>query len=241
MCSTVTQFTLSHSEIQSFIHLLMHSSRKISIKEPDPTPDIRYTVLISLRLCFPICKMGCWQNLLCVHEGSCMVIGSENATAVLPSLPVSTPGSEISFSLKWDWCSSFLGDRTGLWTLATTLFMPRVANSIISGDQALGNVTSLGQSTELVLGAQLQPPVALPFKYARGPSFPRKAGGTESFHFFFFGTQATFHIYFQTRRLWGSGNPLQYSCWENPMDRGAWKATVHWVTKSQTGLNMHET
>ena len=78
--------------------------------------------------------------------------------------------------------------------------MPRVANSIISGDQALGNVTSLGQSTELVLGAQLQPLVALPFKYARGPSFPRKAGGPESFHFFF-GTQATFHIYFQTRRL----------------------------------------
>ena len=80
--------------------------------------------------------------------------------------------------------------------------MPRVANSIISGDQALGNVTSLGQSTELVLGAQLQPLVALPVKHARGPSFPRKSGGPESFRFFFFfGTQATFHIYFQTRRL----------------------------------------
>ena len=25
----------------------------------------------------------------------------------------------------------------------------------------------------------------------------------------------------------GSGNPLQYSCLENPMDRGAWQATVH--------------
>ena len=24
----------------------------------------------------------------------------------------------------------------------------------------------------------------------------------------------------------GNGNPLQYSCWENPMDRGAWQATV---------------
>ena len=32
------------------------------------------------------------------------------------------------------------------------------------------------------------------------------------------------------------GNPLQYSCLENPMDRGAWKATVHGVTKSQTRL-----
>ena len=25
----------------------------------------------------------------------------------------------------------------------------------------------------------------------------------------------------------GNGNPLQYSCWENPMDKGAWQATVH--------------
>ena len=32
----------------------------------------------------------------------------------------------------------------------------------------------------------------------------------------------------------GHGNPLQYSCLENPMDRGAWQATVHWVSKSQT-------
>ena len=32
----------------------------------------------------------------------------------------------------------------------------------------------------------------------------------------------------------GLGNPLQYSCLENPMDRGAWWAIVHGVTKSQT-------
>ena len=32
----------------------------------------------------------------------------------------------------------------------------------------------------------------------------------------------------------GHGNPLQYSHLENPMDRGAWQATVHSVTKSQT-------
>ena len=32
----------------------------------------------------------------------------------------------------------------------------------------------------------------------------------------------------------GNGNPLQYSCLENPMDRGAWQATVHGVTKSWT-------
>ena len=32
----------------------------------------------------------------------------------------------------------------------------------------------------------------------------------------------------------GHGNPLQYFCLENPMDRGAWWATVHRVAKSQT-------
>ena len=32
----------------------------------------------------------------------------------------------------------------------------------------------------------------------------------------------------------GNGNPLQYSCQENAMDRGAWQATVHRVAKSQT-------
>ena len=34
----------------------------------------------------------------------------------------------------------------------------------------------------------------------------------------------------------GNGNPLQYSCLENPMDRGAWQATVRRVAKSQTQL-----
>ena len=31
----------------------------------------------------------------------------------------------------------------------------------------------------------------------------------------------------------GHGNPLQYSCLENPMDRGVWQATVHRLTKSR--------
>ena len=35
----------------------------------------------------------------------------------------------------------------------------------------------------------------------------------------------------------GNGNPLQYSCLENPTDRGAWRATVYGVTKSQTPLS----
>ena len=35
-----------------------------------------------------------------------------------------------------------------------------------------------------------------------------------------------------------NGNPLQYSCWENLMDKGAWLGTAHGVTKSQTRLGM---
>ena len=34
----------------------------------------------------------------------------------------------------------------------------------------------------------------------------------------------------------GHGNPLQYSCLENPIDRGPWRATVYGATKSQTQL-----
>ena len=35
----------------------------------------------------------------------------------------------------------------------------------------------------------------------------------------------------------GNGNPLQYSCLENPLDRGAWRVTAHEVTKSQIQLS----
>ena len=35
----------------------------------------------------------------------------------------------------------------------------------------------------------------------------------------------------------GNGNPLQYSCLENPMDRGAWQAKLHGVEKSRTRLS----
>ena len=37
----------------------------------------------------------------------------------------------------------------------------------------------------------------------------------------------------------GDGNPFQYCCLGNPMDRGAWQATVHRVTKSQIQLSVH--
>ena len=36
---------------------------------------------------------------------------------------------------------------------------------------------------------------------------------------------------------WGSGTPLQYSCLENPMDGGAWKAAVHGVAEGRTWLS----
>ena len=35
----------------------------------------------------------------------------------------------------------------------------------------------------------------------------------------------------------GNGNPLQYSCLGNPMDRRTWRATVHGMAKSQTQLS----
>ena len=35
----------------------------------------------------------------------------------------------------------------------------------------------------------------------------------------------------------GNSKPLQYSCLENPMDRGVWQATIHGVTKSRTRLS----
>ena len=37
----------------------------------------------------------------------------------------------------------------------------------------------------------------------------------------------------------GNDNPLQYSCLENLMDRGAWKATVHGITKTNTNKGLH--
>ena len=45
-----------------------------------------------------------------------------------------------------------------------------------------------------------------------------------------------FNLYFGE----GNGNPLQYSCLEIPIDRGAWRATVLRVTRSQTRLNLNQ-
>jgi len=37
----------------------------------------------------------------------------------------------------------------------------------------------------------------------------------------------------------GNGNPFQDSCLKNPRDGGAWRATVHGVAQSRTGLSIH--
>ena len=59
--------------------------------------------------------------------------------------------------------------------------------------------------------------------------------------FFFFFAFAFFKLEYNQFDPWvgkspgeRSGNPLQYSCLENPMDRGAWWATVHGVSESDT-------
>ena len=50
-----------------------------------------------------------------------------------------------------------------------------------------------------------------------------------------------FSTYFPGPWGGGHGNPLQYSCLENPMDRGAWQAMFHGVAKNQTGLKQLNT
>ena len=50
----------------------------------------------------------------------------------------------------------------------------------------------------------------------------------------YFATGSSFLDYLFLKIGEGNGNPLQYSCLENLMDRGAWWATVHRVAKSQT-------
>ena len=48
---------------------------------------------------------------------------------------------------------------------------------------------------------------------------------------------AYIHLYTTTEYREGNGNPLQYSCLENPVDRGAWWAIVQRVTMSRTRLS----
>ena len=62
------------------------------------------------------------------------------------------------------------------------------------------------------------------------------------FYLFTFNVDTDLHlpIYFSISChfvLWSNGNPFQYSCLENPMDGGAWWATVHGVVRSRTRLS----
>ena len=59
--------------------------------------------------------------------------------------------------------------------------------------------------------------------------------GCAAFYQFFNHKHYTLTFYYRMRE--GNGNPLQYSCLENPMDGGAWWAAVHGVTKGQTQLS----
>ena len=63
--------------------------------------------------------------------------------------------------------------------------------------------------------------------------FPGGASGKEHSCQWRKQNRCEFHPWLEDR---GHDNPLQYSCLENPMDRGAWWATVHGITKSQTWL-----
>ena len=72
------------------------------------------------------------------------------------------------------------------------------------------------------------------FSPSKGQGFPGSSDGKES------ACQCRRHRFYP----WvgkiprgGSVNPLQYYCLENPMDRGAWQATVHRVAKNWTGLS----
>ena len=74
--------------------------------------------------------------------------------------------------------------------------------------------------------------VILSIKYAHaGLDFPGSSAGKESAC-----NAEDLHSVPELERSLGEGhgNPLQYSCLDNPMDRGAWRATVHGVTRSQT-------
>ena len=73
-----------------------------------------------------------------------------------------------------------------------------------------------------------QTEILYPFNNNLSLILPAAPGNLQSMHFWL---------------LWicligeGNGTPLQYSCLENPMDRGAWQATIHGVAKSRTQLS----
>jgi len=82
--------------------------------------------------------------------------------------------------------------------------------------------------------------------FSRGSSSPMYQTWVSALGGRFFTTIATWEAYiYNFIKLWslsikireGNGTPLQYSCLENPMDRGAWWAAVHGVTEGWTWLS----
>ena len=69
------------------------------------------------------------------------------------------------------------------------------------------------------------------------PGLPRWLNGKESASQCRRHRRHEFHLWVGKIPWKGNGNPLQYSCLENPMDRGTWQATVHGVSKTQMLLN----
>ena len=80
-------------------------------------------------------------------------------------------------------------------------------------------------------------PCPLHWKYrVLTAGLPGKSPGVDSWFMFFF-MYYLIILYGKKKIREGNGNPLQYSCLENPMDGGAWWAAVHGIAKSWTRLS----
>ena len=110
-----------------------------------------------------------------------------------------------------------------------------VSHSVVFDSATPGTVAPPGSSFNGILQARMLEWVAIPF--ARGSSESRDRTWVSGIADRFFTIWVTREAQ-GLERSSGEGNsyPLQHSCLENPMDRGAWWATVHGVTKSLTWL-----
>ena len=93
--------------------------------------------------------------------------------------------------------------------------------------RAYSNSCPLSRWCHPTLSTSVDPYSSCPLSLPASGSFPMS-------QFFTSGGQSSGGLKMSCRE--GNGNQLQYSCLENPMDRGAWQATVHRVAKSQTWL-----
>ena len=100
----------------------------------------------------------------------------------------------------------------------------------------LSTISSTSLSSGLSSGSLSEPPLlrGLPIHHRRPlPAIGERAGREPA-------TLTMARVCFQGRRVSageGNGNPLQYSCLENSMDGGAWRATVHGAPRSWTQLS----